>query len=364
MEVELGISKYKNINGVTCYMNSILAILQQIPIFSDYIVSGKFKELLKDEDFTSKISYQLHKLFRISMSMDNANLTPSSLRKICSEKDYVWGENQQQDSSEFLQFLITNIEEEIGQKVDFLPGSSINNFYLDSDISNSLELVQATSGYQLFIKNEFSPIKKLFTGLEKTTTTCQICGNVKNNFQTFSILQLPIPCTNSLKGIEDKVELKDCLNKWYEVEKLDDYNRLSCDFCGVKSNANKSYSIFIPPKVLVIQLKRFKKDMYGQVCRKITNKVNYPIFDLDINDYICESSPHKDKSKYNLMGINIHHELGSFANINLGHYVSIIKNRYDSKWYLFNDDSKPIRVVTDEELINQKTYLLFYYRVN
>ena len=70
-------------------MNSILAILQQIPIFSDYIVSGKFKELLKDEDFTSKISYQLHKLFRISMSMDNANLTPSSLRKICSEKDYV-----------------------------------------------------------------------------------------------------------------------------------------------------------------------------------------------------------------------------------------------------------------------------------
>ena len=114
----------------------------------------------------------------------------------------------------------------------------------------------------------------------------------------------------------------------------------------------------------MIQLKRFKKDMYGQVCRKITNKVNYPIFDLDISDYICESSPHKDKSKYNLMGINIHHELGSFANINLGHYVSILKNRYDSNWYLFNDDSRPIRVVTDEELINQKTYLLFYYRVN
>ena len=115
MEVELGISKYKNINGVTCYMNSILAILQQIPIFSDYIVSGNFKELLKDDDFTNKIIYQLHKLFRISMSMDNANLTPSSLWKVCSEKDYVWGENQQQDSSEFLQFLITNLEEEIGQ---------------------------------------------------------------------------------------------------------------------------------------------------------------------------------------------------------------------------------------------------------
>ena len=99
--------------------------------------------------------------------------------------------------------------------------------------------------------------------------------------------------------------------------------------------------------------------MYGQVCRKITNQINYPIFDLDISNYISENSPHKDKCRYNLIGVNLHHELGSFANMNLGHYVSIVKNRYNNNWYLFNDDSQPIKATNKNQIINQKTYLLF-----
>lgn len=360
MTTEIGISKYKNINGVTCYMNSILAILQQLPLFSDYIVSGKFKDLLSDDNHVNKISFQLHKLFRISMSMDSANLTPSTLRKVCSDKDEIWGENQQQDSAEFLQFMITKIEEELGRTVDFLPGSKINDEYLTSDISNSFELIQAMSSYQSFIKKEFSPIKSLFTGLEKTKTKCKVCQNMKNNFQTFSIWQLPIPQAKPNKV----TELEDCMDKWFEVEKLDDHNRLCCDFCGVKSNASKTFSIFIPPKILVIQLKRFKRDMYGQVSRKINDHIDYPIYDLDISKYISDSSPNKHKCKYNLLGINIHQELGSYANINLGHYVSILKNRYDNNWYLFNDDNKPMKVDKVEQLVNSKTYLLFYYRTN
>jgi len=360
MDSRIGISKYKNINGVTCYMNSILAILQQIPIFSDYIVSGKFKKNINSDSYNSLIVYQLYKLFRISMTMEDANLTPTSLRKVCAEKDFVWGQNQQQDSSEYLQFIISKIEEELGQVVDFIPGLNINKFYLEKSISTSLESIQAVTGYQTFVKKEFSPMKKLFTGLEETKTICNICGNVKNNFQTSSIWQLPIPVNNP----SDTLELEDCMNKWYDTEKLDDYNRLSCDFCGVNSNANKSVSIFIPPKILVIQLKRFKKDMYGQVCRKITNKINYPIYDLDISKYISDSSCHKDKCKYNLIGVNLHQELGSFANMNLGHYVSIVKNRYDNNWMLFNDDSQPIKVISKDQLVNERTYLLFYYRTN
>ena len=38
-EIEIGICKYNNNTGVTCYMNSILAILQQTPYFADYIIS-------------------------------------------------------------------------------------------------------------------------------------------------------------------------------------------------------------------------------------------------------------------------------------------------------------------------------------
>ena len=360
MDNKIGISKYKNINGVTCYMNSILAILQQVPIFSDYIISGKFKEYIDSDNCEDSISYQLYKLFRISMSMEDANLTPTSLRRICSEKDYVWGENQQQDSAEYLQFVISKMEEELGKSVNFVPGLKLNNSYLENDISMSLECVQAISGYHKFIKKEYSPIKKLFTGLEETKSNCKICSTVKNNYQTFLTWQLPIPVTDATQ----ELELVDCMDKWFEDETLDDENRLSCDFCGVKSNANKSNYLFMPPKILVIQLKRFKKDMYGQVCRKITNKVNYPINDLDISKYISNSSCYKDKCKYNLIGINLHQELGSYANMNLGHYVSIVKNRYDNNWLVFNDDNSPITITSKEQLVNNKTYLLFYYRTN
>merc|ERR1711991_45554 len=135
-------------------------------------------------------------------------------------------------------------------------------------------------------------------------------------------------------------------------EKLDDENRLHCDFCCLKTNITKSYSLFTTPKILVIQLKRFKKDMFGNVSRKITNKVNFPIEDLDISKYISQSSCHKDKFKYNLIGVNIHHELGNYANLNLGHYVSMVKNRYDNNWYLFNDENTPIRITNREQLVN------------
>ena len=45
-EVEYGISKFNNSSGVICYINSILAILQQTPIFADYILTAQFKDKL------------------------------------------------------------------------------------------------------------------------------------------------------------------------------------------------------------------------------------------------------------------------------------------------------------------------------
>lgn len=368
MESKLGISKYKNINAVTCYMNSTLAILQQSPLFCDYLVSGKFKELLDDKDFEPSdyndlISYQLHKLFRVSMSLENANLTPSSLRTACAKKDFTWGEHLQQDSSEFLQFLITKIEEEIGQKVDMLPGKLARKDYSEIKLEASMERIISTVNFHNFVKKEFSPVKTIFTGLEQTNTFCSICGNKKNNHQTFSILQLPIPVSNSIETID----ITDCFNKWSEKEKLDDMNRLTCDFCGVKSNVYRKNSIYKPPKILIIQLKRFKRDIYGMVSRKITNKVTYPVLDLDINEYISSSSPSKSNSinsKYNLFGVNVHWELGQAGNINYGHYVSMVKNRLDNQWYLFNDEREPIKLTNKDMLVNEKAYLLFYYRTD
>ena len=45
------------------------------------------------------------------------------------------------------------------------------------------------------------------------------------------------------------------------------------------------------PKILVLHIKRFEINDYGIPVRKITNKVNYPIINLDIEKYINKDSP-------------------------------------------------------------------------
>jgi len=99
--------------------------------------------------------------------------------------------------------------------------------------------------------------------------------------------------------------------------------------------------------------------MYGRPNKKIVNNVKYPIYDLDMSKYICDDSDFKKKSKYNLMGINLHQE---FYGLHAGHYTSVVKNRYDSDWYLFNDGNEPRKIAEREELQNKNAYMLFYYR--
>ena len=106
-----------------------------------------------------------------------------------------------------------------------------------STINNSLEMIQAMSSYQLFTKKEYSPLKKLFTGLDQTSTECKICGNKKSNFQTFPIWQLPIPVNE--KNLNREFDITECMDKWMETEELDDENRLLCQLvfsCSILFN--------------------------------------------------------------------------------------------------------------------------------
>jgi ubiquitin C-terminal hydrolase len=93
----------------------------------------------------------------------------------------------------------------------------------------------------------------------------------------------------------------------------------------------------------------------------LTNNIKYPINNLDISKYICDESPYKNKAKYNLLGVNIHQEFG-YSGTNSGHYTSLLKNRFDNNWYLFNDGNKPIQITKIDDLQNNNAYLLFYYR--
>jgi len=361
----IGISKYKNINGVTCYMNSILAILQQTEIFTDYIISAKFKNLLQlnnpDLNLDTCIIFQLHKLFCVSLSIDNGIVTPTSLRVACAAKDTLynrWGSRQQQDSPDFLLFILEKITEEIGQKVTFIPGRiSQDNKITNSVCQNKLNQIISTIDYNNMVKSEFSPLTNIFNGLEHATTQCSICKNKNSKFETFKVLEIEIP------ELEKELDITDCLDKWSEDEILDDGNKYLCSFCGLKSNAIRKHMLMKTPKILIIHFKRFKKDMFGRIVGKNNRKITFPINDFSISKYISPSSQDLNKSLYNLYAVNCHYGLGS-SQLNFGHYISLVKNRYNNKWYNFNDSNEPIQITTINELVSQNSYILFYVRTN
>ena len=240
-----GCAQYRNSDGVSCYINSILAILQNTPIFTDYIVNGEFPE--------ETIIHKLQELFKCSLKNPNKVLQTTSFRKKITEKNFIWGELEQQDSQEFLTFLISSLEEEVKQNVVFIPQLknntlSINKGIFKTDEDIFIGNIMAQLQWEKFVEKEYSPIKMLFTGQLHEQTICDNCGYINNKYDIFQNLQLDITGSTLIK----------CLNNYSLERKLDKDNMVYCNYCHMKNRANTKSGIWKCPKILIINLKRFK----------------------------------------------------------------------------------------------------------
>jgi len=336
----LGISRFKNMDGVSCYIVSILHIIQQIKLFTNFLINDA-------NTSNNKITYQLYKLIKTSLENENMRIGPKSFKKIIGKKNSRWAEIEHQDSQEFYNFLISTIEEECGQKQELK---------IIDDKSN-LNLI-AINYIMKSESKDYSLIKDIFIGYLISNINCVLCKAKSPNFESFITLSFSIPIKRDT-NIDSIFGLEECFDNFIEDEQLDEDNKLTCDICKIKNQSIKKLQIWKPPKILVIQLKRFITNAFGQQIAKILNPVVYPIENFDISYYIHEDSPYKsEKNIYNLLGVNIHQEIG-FGSINHGHYVSIVKNNTDSEWYLFDDENELVKV-DKESIQNRNAYLLFY----
>jgi len=375
--IKFGVCKYKNIMGVTCYMNSILHILQQTPVFVEYITQAKFRDSVMkkinnkissdpslDEEKLLKefVIFELFRLFKTSLENDDSSITPTTFKALIGKKNDMWNEYNHQDSQEFFNFLISQLEEEAGMKSEFVPGFNFVDTTNDEqyNVVDSIKNTIATNSWTKFQAKEYSPLKNLFDGLVQNNRKCMCCNTNSVAFEPFLTLPVSVP-------VKDKADMKsfsiyDCIDHFVSEEQLDADNKMNCDMCGLRSRGHSKTMLWKTPKILVIHIKRFLINAYGVPTQKITNNVNYPIKDLDLSKYFDPASPHKSSSKYDLIGINIHQAFGYGNNINAGHYTSIVKNIMNNNWYLYNDSNQVKQAYTKENLQSNNAYLLFYYR--
>lgn len=376
--VKFGVSKYKNIMGVTCYMNSILHILQQTPIFVEYITQAKFRDsiikkinhkilldpnLEEEQQLKEFVVFELFRLFKTSLENDDSSITPTTFKALIGKKNDMWNEYNHQDSQEFFNFMISQLEEEVGMKSEFIPGFNYVNS--DSDIHysvlNAVKNTIAINTLTKFQSREFSPLKNLFDGLVQNNRKCMCCNTNSIAFEPFLTLPVSVPIKDK-KDMVKTYDILDCIDHFISEEQLDADNKLNCEMCGLRNRGHSKTLLWKTPKILVIHIKRFLVNTFGIPTQKITNNVTYPIKNLDLEKYFDPASPYKSSCKYDLIGINIHQAFGYGNNINAGHYTSVVKNIMNNNWYLYNDSNQVKMAYTKENLQNNNAYLLFYYR--
>ena len=117
---------------------------------------------MKSKFITLQLGIKKNKTDGLLICLTNNNHTQiiSTLNKfaaapiIISKKNIIWGEHQQQDSQEFLTFLLNTIEDEIKDNVLYLPGRKIEKTKLN------IENLMALKNWEDFTKKEFSMMKK------------------------------------------------------------------------------------------------------------------------------------------------------------------------------------------------------------
>ena len=196
--------------------------------------------------------------------------------------------------------------------------------------------------------------------------------NSAENFQNL-LKSLSSSPKKSLGKTCEGVSIYDFLKHFRDPETLCSQNAWFCNKCKKNQRATTQMELYSTPKILIIHLKRFKN--HRNVKAKINTKINYPLEDLDLTDYVLEPSLpeellEKDTKKnceingniakkqvfYDLYGVINHHG----SSLSCGHYTAFCKNIMDARWYKFDD--KLVYEISENAVCNNDAYVLFYRR--
>jgi ubiquitin C-terminal hydrolase len=299
--------------GNTCYINSCMQILNNIPALNEYI-----KDYLSSYDF-DVYDYNilflrewigLHEL----MWKKNCRISPNRFIKVIKiiaknkNRDEFTG-FEQNDVSEFLYFLLEC----------FHDGLTIHSSGLFDKMIVHIRNNYTKQFTQYFLQqftNKYSFIELLFSIVYKVEIVEKSSGKIistryENNYT------IDVALTDT--------DLDKCLDNHFCDETMDGENQYYDDKTESYKDVIKRTNIEMMPNILIIQLKRWNFNL-----RKNQRVIHFDEDGIDISQYKSLSCPTQD-SKYSLFGI-VNHSGNVFG----GHYTSCVRNM-NGKWYDFND---------------------------
>ena len=332
--------------GNTCFLNSCIQIIRHTTELSDLLDSAKIKKLKKEIDDRIILDEwnELRKLMRSNNGVISPNKFVHNIHEIARTKDRdIFTGYAQNDMSEFLLFFVDCIHNSISRPIQMRIRGDPENL-VDKIAIKSYEMLQSV--YQ----KEYSEIMGIMYGVYVTTIRPIVpqAPDILYSIHPEHFFILDLQLFNE-RGVFNNIY--QCFDHFISPEVMEGENAWLNDSTSQKENVTKSISFWNMPDILVVTFKRFLPDGI----RKLENRVDFPLVNLDLSKYVVGYNP--STYVYDLYGV-CNHMGGTMG----GHYTAYVKNSADI-WVHYND-SNVDQIEDLAQIISPSAYCLFYRKKN
>ncbi|KAL4226967.1 Ubiquitin carboxyl-terminal hydrolase 15 [Mactra antiquata] len=175
--------------GNTCFMNSAIQCMSNVPKLTEYFTSNKWAEEINEDNplgMHGEIARSYAELIQVMWSGKYNFTIPRNFKYSVGRFAPQFSGYQQQDSQELMAFLLDGLHEDLNRikKKPYVELKDANN-RPDKEVAN-----EAWDCYKL--RND-SIITDIFHGLLKSTVQCPECEKISVTFDPFCYLSLPMP---------------------------------------------------------------------------------------------------------------------------------------------------------------------------
>ncbi|XP_016073963.1 PREDICTED: ubiquitin carboxyl-terminal hydrolase 11 isoform X2 [Miniopterus natalensis] len=178
--------------GNTCFMNSALQCLSNVPQLTEYFLKNRYLEELNfcnPLGMKGEIAEAYADLVKQAWSGHHRSIVPNVFKTKVGHFASQFLGYQQHDSQELLSFLLDGLHEDLNRVK--------KKEYVElCDAAGRPDHEVAQEAWQNHKRRNDSVIVDTFHGLFKSTLVCPDCGNVSVTFDPFCYLSVPLPVSH------------------------------------------------------------------------------------------------------------------------------------------------------------------------
>jgi len=359
-DIKIGLTGLKNF-GNTCYMNATIQCLSATVLLSQYLLDGTYKSAINTQNplgTRGALADALAQLLRTIWSEQYASVAPTAFREAIGRFAPLFQSHEQQDSQEFLTFLLDGLHEDLNRVLQRPPALELGETQ-QAELNRLPSQLASVVEWSLYRRRNDSVVVDVFQGQLRNQLTCLTCGHTSTTYNAFMSLSLPVPAG---RGVS-QATLAQCLDAFVREEVLEKGNAWHCPQCKKPRRSTKRLSLARLPPVLLVHLKRFT--YRGPVSNKIDTRVVFPTEALDLSNYMPPPLPPGSSARgvpasesqrppylYDLYGVTHH-----FGTLTSGHYTASVRTQ--GLWYYCDDQ----RITPgDAQIYTASPYMLFFRR--